>query len=220
MQYLYHPDSSAQSITIEGESYNHLFKSRRQKKESHLHTRNLKDNQLYTYRIEMIGKKSASLTLESSIESIIEADHALEIIWCIIDPKEIEKTLPALNEMGVAKITFVYCDYSQSSYKLDLERLNRLLINSSQQCGRSSIIELSIEPERPLEYYHDSLAQMLDFGGETIESPSTITQVIIGCEGGFSEEERSLNISKIGLKSPSILRSTSAILATASKILL
>jgi 16S rRNA (uracil1498-N3)-methyltransferase len=220
MQYLYHPDSSAQSITIEGESYNHLFKSRRQKKQTHLKTRNLKDNNLYTYKIINVDKRSATLNLESYEEVKVEPTQILELIWCIIDPKEIERTLPTLNEIGVAKITFIYCDYSQSSYTLDIDRLNRLLINSSQQCGRSSIIELCVEAERSLEYYHESSAHLLDFGGEMIENQSNISQIIIGCEGGFSDNERALNIPKVGLNSSSILRSSSAIVAVASKILL
>ncbi|XPV54809.1 MAG: hypothetical protein ACNI3H_07545 [Halarcobacter ebronensis] len=53
--------------------------------------------------------------------------------WCIVDPKTIEKELPYLNELGVRKITFISCDYSQKNFKLNFEKLEKILVNSSSQ---------------------------------------------------------------------------------------
>ena len=60
----------------------------------------------------------------------------------MVDPKIVEKSIASLNELGVDKITFIYCEYSQKNFKPNFEKLEKLLINSSSQCGRSSIIKL------------------------------------------------------------------------------
>jgi 16S rRNA (uracil1498-N3)-methyltransferase len=61
----------------------------------------------------------------------------------MIDPKSIEKSLPMLNESGVARITFIYCERSQKQFRLDFDRLEKILRNSSQQSGRSQQMQLA-----------------------------------------------------------------------------
>jgi len=108
MQFVYHKDSSLPSIDIEGKDYNHIFKSRRTKKQDFIYTRNLKDKYLYKYIIKDINKKSATLVLDSKTISRTTPKKILDIVWCVIDPKEIQKTIPQLNEIGVKSITFIY----------------------------------------------------------------------------------------------------------------
>ncbi|MFW0694683.1 RsmE family RNA methyltransferase, partial [Aliarcobacter butzleri] len=55
-----------------------------------------------------------------------------------------EKYITSLNEIGIEKITFIYSDFSQKYFKINIEKLEKILINSSSQCGRSSIIKLEI----------------------------------------------------------------------------
>jgi 16S rRNA (uracil1498-N3)-methyltransferase len=219
MQFVYHKDSSSPSIIIEGESYNHLFKSRRQKKQTHIYTRNLIDDFLYRYEVVEIDKRSATLKLQDRQLLCIKPSKNLEIIWCIIDPKEIEKSIAPLNEIGVSKITFIYCQNSQNSYKIDLQRLNRLTINSSMQCGRSNLMRLEFHKDSTINDYIDDTTFMLDFGGDDITTQG-IKRVIIGCEGGFAQDEKEVKIKKIGLSTQAVLKSTTATLSVASKILI
>lgn len=65
-----------------------------------------------------------------------ELDLRAKNAWCVIDIKSIKKVLPMLNELGVSRITFVYCDRSQINIKLDFARFERILEASMQQCGR------------------------------------------------------------------------------------
>ena len=65
----------------------------------------------------------------------------MHIGWCVIDLKSIEKVLPSLSEIGVNKISFIYCDRSQKNFKVDFVRLERILEASMQQSGRSSFIK-------------------------------------------------------------------------------
>ena len=218
MQFIYIPNPTSHLI-ITGENHKYLFKVRRIKKNELVKVRNLKDDYLYIYKIDEINKKEAYLSLVEKKHSPNRAHTFFHIGWCIIDPKNIEKALPSLNEIGVGKISFVYCDYSQKNFKLKLERLEKILINSSQQCGRSDIPEIEIinSSKEFFEKYPEFYA--LDFDGKEINSEIKPTTVLIGPEGGFSEQERKHFEKKIKLKG-FILRSETAVISISSKILL
>jgi 16S rRNA (uracil1498-N3)-methyltransferase len=217
MQFLYFANPTNQ-IELTGDEHRYLFKVRRAKKNEIIKIRNLKDDYLYNYTISHIDKKSAFLNLKEKIYLPNKPTKFLHIGWCIIEPKNIEKTLPSLNEIGVSKITFFYCEYSQKNFKLNLKRIEKILINSSQQCGRSNIIEIEIlnNLDEFLNKY-DSIA--LDFDGEKIECKEINKSIIIGPEGGFSENEKNKFNKKIKLDG-FILRSETAACAVSSKILL
>lgn len=222
MQYLFHKHSSEPNLTLTGDEHRYLFKVRRHKEGEQIALRNLKDEKIYIYTIVSLTKKEALLQLQEAKELPIKAEKSIHIAWCIIDPKSVEKILPTLNEMGVDKITFIYCKRSQKSFKLDFKRLEKILINSSQQCGRSSLMRLSLENslEKFLELNPQTV--MLNFSDTFIKKESNIDTILIGCEGGFSQEEVSLfRQSKIvGLKTPLILKSESAVCAVVAKILI
>jgi 16S rRNA (uracil1498-N3)-methyltransferase len=120
---------------------------------------------------------------------VIAPNKHLHIGWCIIDTKIIEKTLPMLNEMGVGKISFIYCDRSQKNFKINLERLKKILVNSSQQCGRSKMMEIEILKSLKEYFKRYPKSAILDFGGKSINS-GEIDSIVIGCEGGFSKNEK------------------------------
>jgi 16S rRNA (uracil1498-N3)-methyltransferase len=223
MQFTYHPDAKIQFLQIENEIYNYLFKARRHKIDDKIYFRNLNDNFIYLYKVNSIDRKKAECELISSEEKIVENRKKLHIGWCIVDPKTVEKTISSLNELGVDKITFIPCDYSQKNFKINFEKLEKILINSSSQCGRSSIIKLekSNSLEDFIKTYPNSF--MLDFSENLIETKKDeIENIIIGCEGGFSKKERkSYDMFKIvGLDSNLILRSETATISVASKILI
>ncbi len=219
MQFLYHPDAGSPTLRVEGEAYRYLFKVRRRKVGETVALRHLRDDVLYSYRIEHVSRREADLTLLSSEERAVTPPSPLHLGWCVIEPKTIEKTLPMLNELGVGKISFVYCDRSQNHFKLDFERFERILINSSQQCGRSRIMEL--ERFESLEAYLRAYPQsaILDFGGEPLPCERRFGSILIGCEGGFSERERRLFAGRAlyGLPTPLILRSETAAVTAAAR---
>ena len=222
VQYLQHNEAGASSLRLSGDAHRYIFKVRRHKEGELITLRNLKDRNIYFYRILSLDKKQAYLELEESKELIVEAKKRLHIAWCIIDPKSVEKVLPTLNEMGVEEITFIYCSRSQRSFKPDFKRLEKILINSSQQCGRSSLMKLGINNslEDFLEKYPQTF--MLNFSETFLEKNSNIDRVLIGCEGGFTSEEVALFKEKqiVGLDTPLILKSESALCAVGAKILL
>jgi len=222
VQYLQHNESGASTLLLSGDDHRYIFKVRRQKEGELIALRNLKDKYIYFYRIASLDKKQAHLQLEKSEQLIVKAKKSLHIAWCVIDPKSIEKVLPTLNEMGVEQITFIYCKRSQKSFKPDFKRLNKILLNSSQQSGRSSLMKLELNNslENFLEKYPKTV--MLNFSEQILDKDLEIETMLIGCEGGFTNEEMTLFNSNniMGLDTPLILKSESAVCAITSKILL
>jgi len=221
MQFVYHPQAGAAVLNIDTRAYEHIFKVRRISVGEKLFWRNLVDECLYQYQITQIGKKEAILELNETRIMPIVPSKILHVGWSIIDPKIIEKSLPMLNELGVTTLTFFYADFSQKQHKLDFERMERILINSSQQCGRSNQMRVEYLPtlQHFIEKYPKSV--VIDFSESVLSHENNIDSVIIGPEGGFSEKER-LFFKKMvvfGLKCNTILRSETAVIATVSKIL-
>ena len=144
MQFIYDKNAKNELLKIEDENYNYIVKARRHKLDDILDFRNLEDDFLYSYKISQIDKKSLFLNLLKKEEKIIENSKKIHLAWCVVDPKTIYENIASLNELGVDKITFVYSDFSQKNFKINFEKLEKILINSSSQCGRSSIIKLDI----------------------------------------------------------------------------
>lgn len=223
MQYLFENQSGAKSIILTGDSHHYIFKVRRHKDGETIALRNLKNDTLYLYKISKIDKKEAILELIEEQELGVSAKKQLHIGWCLIDPKNIEKVLPSLNEMGVDKITFITCKRSQQNIKLDFKRLDRIVLNSSQQCGRSRMMEFDNvnSLNEFLEKYPDSY--MLNFSQKHIsQNGDDIKTIVIGCEGGFTDKEVALfdESRVVGFDTPLILKSESAVCTVASKLIL
>jgi len=222
MLYLYNTQAGQASLTLEGDEHRYIFKVRRHKLDDTLYLRNLEDGLLHRYLITQINKRIVHLVLQESSILDVKASKSLHLGWCMIDPKSIEKILPSLNEIGVEKITFIYCKRSQKSFKLDFKRLKKILLNSSQQSGRSQMMTLEMNESLAdfLKEYPN--AKMLNFSENNFISSTDIDTIVIGCEGGFHKEEAALFDTKniIGFDTPLVLKSESAVCAVASQVLL
>lgn len=223
MQFTYEEFCGRDILEIKDEVYNYLIKARRHKIDDEIYFRNLKDNNIYLYKINLIDKKKAILNLISAEEKILLNDKKLHLGWCVVDPKTVEKFITSLNEMGVDKITFIYADYSQKNFKINIEKLEKILINSSCQCGRSNIIKLEVCKNLEQFMKENSDVYFLDFSTLCVDDKKDeIKTLVIGCEGGFSQNERD-KFNKdfvVGFNSNLILRSETAIISAGAKILL
>ena len=222
MQFTYHLNSGSKELKIDGELHKYLFKVRRHSSKHNIYFRNLSDNILYEYKVINTTRRDALLQLISSKILPILPIKNLHIAWCIIDYKNIEKVIASLNEIGVSKITFIHCKYSQNNIKINYDKLNKILINSSCQCGRSGIIQL--EESKCLNEFisNNKDAYMINFSSNNINNhKDDIKTIILGCEGGFSKEELNLISGDmiVGVNSNLILRSETAIVSIASIIL-
>lgn len=223
MIYILHEDVSKEFFTIKGEQFKYLVKVRRHAIGDEINFRNKeKIETLYTYKVQSIDGRSLDLKLISSKEEEVKSIKSLHIGWCVIDIKSIEKVLPSLNEIGVTKISFIQCDRSQNNIKLDFKRFERILEASMQQCGRSSYMEFDTAKNIKEFINKHPETKVFDFCDTTLNDSSNFKTVLIGCEGGFSKDEKKLLSSQevFRLDTKMILRSESAVMAVASKILL
>ena len=223
MQFTYDVNCGDDFLNISDDTYKYLIKARRHKINDEIYFRNLNDDLIYLYKLLSINRRTAEFKLLSKEKSIVGNVKKLHLGWCLVDPKTVEKHLASLNELGVEKITFISCEYSQNNFKMNFEKLNKILINSSSQCGRSDIIKL--ENSNCLEEFlaKNKESYFLDFSNTNLESKKDdIKTLIIGCEGGFSDDERfTFNKDNIvGFNSSLILRSETAIISASAKILI
>jgi len=221
--FLYDENASNDRLVIKGENFKYLIKVRRHKVNDELCFRNQKTPEmLYRYKISSIESKKIVCDLIEQNKSIVEAGKKLHVGWCIIDVKSVERVLATLNEIGVDKISFIYCKRSQRNFKMDLKRFERILLSSNQQCGRSTLMEFEILDtlESFLDKYDD--VKVFDFCDNILGADADFKKVLIGCEGGFDEDERKLlaNYENFRLNTKMVLRSQSAVVAVASKIVL
>ena len=223
MIYFFDESAGDANLTIKGEMYKYLVKVRRHTLGDILQVRDKKSpEQLYRYRVDAIEPRKMILTLLSSEISQVKPPKELHIGWCIIDTKSVEKVLPSLCEIGVSRISFISCERSQKSFKQDFNRYERIVDASMQQSGRSSRMEF--DTYKDIKSFIEAFPEtkVFDFTEKSLEDGEGFEHILIGCEGGFSPDEKEYLASQevFRLNTPMVLRSESAVLAVASKILL
>lgn len=251
MIFLYSSQAKNPEILLDksDENFLYLTKVKRSAVGDTIVLSNLEDEILYTYKfseiskreivLEKIGEKTSdSLSVETNCNS------SLHIIWGICDFKTLSKTLPFLNEMGVEKITFLACERTQGNFMSQLEKnisskLQKILEQSCQQCGRNSRMILEISGFSDLKknislvcnttreeniYICDFPAKKV-FPENILKNPSTKNTIIIGPEGGFSPDEKTYfqenfpeNIYQFNTNN--VLRSETAVSGIVGKFLL
>lgn len=219
LKFILHPDAGANELIISRDEYKYLIKVRRHIIGDLIVFRHRDAlSMAHTYRLEKTDGKNGYFILESSQKLPCEARKKLHIGWCLVDPKTIERTLPMIMELGVSKITFIHCKRSQRNFRLEFDRFNRIMESAMMQCGRTSFIELSEAPALSTFLSANPEAVVLDFGGEALSLAEPFETVVIGCEGGFDENERkAFNAHRIRhFNLPMVLRSETAVVAIAS----
>jgi len=223
LRFLFDNNAGQTHLTLKGESFKYIIKVRRHQIGDELGFRtNEASKVLYRYKVSSVDGRTAQLTLTAQAIEEVKAQKQLHIGWCVVDNKSVEKVLPLLNELGVSKITFIYCDRSQKNFKPDFKRYERILESSMQQCGRSEMMIFSEMKDIEAFITENPQTVVFDFCDEVLENGEGIETVLIGSEGGFSESERTFLTEQkvLRLDTPMILRSETAATAIASKILL
>lgn len=222
MIYLFHEDAGQNTLTLDGDAFKHMIKARRQSVGDQLLLRRLNDDLNYYYTIESSTKKEAVLQLTQTKTAPKQNLKNLHIGWCMIDPKSIEKVLPSLCELGVNEISFIYAHRSQKNFSVDLKRLDRILINSMQQCGRFDKMQLHDNVTLESFIAENPNCAVLDFCDTALSNHEDFEAVLLGPEGGFDDKEKELlsNLAVRRLNTPMVLRSETAAVAVAAKLLL
>jgi len=174
-------------------------------------------------RIADAGKKWMSLTVERKTRE----PESIPDVWLAFAPVKRAQTdwlVEKATELGAARLVPVMTSRTVAE-RVKLERLESIAIEAAEQCGRTRIPEIAepvqlrrfveeIDPARHL-YFAD------EGGGDPL--PSTLREgpaaILIGPEGGFTDEERAL-VRAAGARAislgPRILRAETAALACLS----
>jgi 16S rRNA (uracil1498-N3)-methyltransferase len=172
-------------------------------------------------RIAEAGKKRMTLTIERRTRE----PEAIPDVWLAFAPVKRAQTdwlVEKATELGAAKLIPVMTQRTVAE-RVKLERLQAIAIEAAEQCGRTRLPEIAEpvtlkqllaerDPSRRL-YFAD------EGGGEPAASAfkAGAALILIGPEGGFTDEERSAvraapNSVAISL-GPRILRAETAALA-------
>lgn len=123
-------------------------------------------------------------------------ENALEVKLFIGNNKDIDTVVQKAVELGVTEI-IPFSSQHCNVKNLNLDRLNKIIIESSKQCGRSKLatikdlvslqeaIEIARDSQIVLFYEHETEKKVKDL---TFNKELPIS-IFIGCEGGFSIEE-------------------------------
>lgn len=223
MTFVFDEDAGSSELVLKGESFKYLIKVRRHGVGDLLAFRQREQpSTLHRYKLLAIDGRQAHLQLQESKTYEVKAGYPLHIGWCVIDSKSVEKVLPSLNELGVTKITFIECDRSQKNFKPDFKRYERILESSMQQCGRTHKMVFETATNIASFVKTNPDCAVFDFCETVYPDSDPYETVLIGAEGGFSDKEREIMQQQkvFRLDTAMILRSETAAVAIASKILL
>lgn len=221
MIFSYHPNAGAKTLNIDKELFNHLIKARRQRCGDKLLVSKL-DNYKHHYQIQKISARIAQLKLLKTTKITNKPLSSLHLGWCVIGSSVIKQTLPALNQLGLTKLTFIYGKRSQKSTKISLAKLHKILINSCCQCGRYDLMQLDICPTIADFLITNPKTILLNLGAKPLsQHKRKITTILVGPEGGFTNNEVKLFDKKniVSLPVTFSLKSETAAIAITSNLL-
>jgi 16S rRNA (uracil1498-N3)-methyltransferase len=185
-----------------------------------------RDNVEYLFQINAINKKSCEMILLEKISRDDDSENKLEInLFLSIFKNEFEEGLRFATELGVTNIYPVISERTVRK-EINIARLQKIVIESSEQCGRMNIPSLhevqdlkdilnstNFSSQDSLNIcYH---TQKTDISHETKSKYSQIN-IFIGPEGGWSETELTQFKSKdVWIRNLSNINTLRAVTATA-----
>jgi 16S rRNA (uracil1498-N3)-methyltransferase len=154
-------------------------------------------NQEYLFKVAQFSKKQSDLVLEEiRTNNNFLSNHLNFALALPNKPAKLEFILQKTVELGVNRIFLIKTDFSNYPHQLKLDRLEKILLEAAEQSERSFIPKLelfenlssflSTNPENLLVALErsNSSQNFLDYQIKTSQT------LLIGPEGGFSEQEK------------------------------
>ena len=210
------------SLEISGEEFHHAIKVSHYKKGYRLI---LSDGDGFDYFcvITEVGKNSFTCLVESAVKNANELGKPLALYLCGIEKSDI--AVQKATEVGATEIRFMVSQYTNAKMQ-NLDRLKKIALESAKQCGRAVVPE--IYPPIPFEDALREATEKYDrvvfcyesakegYIREVTDKEASSYALIVGSEGGFSQEEvdfaRSLG-AKVVTLGRRILRAETACIA-------
>jgi 16S rRNA (uracil1498-N3)-methyltransferase len=171
-------------------------------------------------RIAEVGRKRMSLIVDRRTREA-ETPPDLLLAFAPVKRPQTDWLVEKATELGVARLQPVMTRRTIAE-RVKLERLEAITIEAAEQCGRTLLPEIG-QPLSLDRFLNERGSRRLYFADEQGGAPAAATfqpgptAILIGPEGGFTEEERTLiraapNAVAISL-GPRILRAETAALA-------
>ncbi len=180
------------------------------------------------YAIERIDNKKVLLSWKENILPQVKLKREVILFQSLIKKDKMEWVTQKAVELGVKKLVPVISERSEKK-DINLERLQKIIIEATEQCGRIDIMEITApikfkealkQKSQPAFLGDGSGVDLAKLIKESLDSKA-IFSVFVGPEGGFSPAEMTLALEnglKIGALSNYTLRSETAAVATLSLI--
>jgi 16S rRNA (uracil1498-N3)-methyltransferase len=234
MDYFYTPPSliKSKSLSIQGEELHHLSKVLRKKVGEMIIVVDGKDH-AHKVVIHSISRSSTECKILQTFHRFNEPNVEVKLAFALLkNPSRVDFLVEKCTELGVQELIPMHTERTIVS-KVHIERLQKIALSAMKQCGRSYL-----PPIHTLMSLLDTLTYIKDCEGRFImhemASERTAAQrktnvqwrsvgVLVGPEGGFTEEEvqaaQSAGFVPFSL-GPRRLRSETAAIASVNTILM
>lgn len=183
----------------------------------------------YVCKVTDIKKDKTLLEIVETAQNTGEAKITVSLYLSVIKQDKFEMAVQKATELGVNRIVPVYTTFTQRSFSLNYDRLNKIAIAACEQCGRSVVptIEQAIDFDALLDRAKNTSMIFLwerELHGtmqSAIDKTQTDIAVFVGPEGGITEPEKTA-LTQVGAKAVTlgarILRAETAAIAALSVV--
>ena len=184
-----------QKIEISGDEFVHAVKVSHYKVGYKLILSN-GDGMDYFCTITEVGKCSFVCVVEDASRNMNELSRPLILYLCAIEKSDI--AVQKATEIGAAEVHLMISQFTNAKVQ-NMDRLHKIALESAKQCGRAVVPE--IFPPMP---YEQAIREATNRCGQTVfcyecakehhihdvfDKKAESYALIVGSEGGFSEEE-------------------------------
>ncbi len=137
-----------------------------------------------------IDKKVLLLTVLKK-EKVFVPEKKLTLFMSVIKKENFELVCEKATELGVSQIIPIVTERTLVK-NLNRERIEKILVEASEQCGRGDVPEFGEIMNLELVIKNTKDLVVCDMDGVSLSNipHSTFNTLLIGPEGGWSEEER------------------------------
>lgn len=218
------------SVSISGRDYRHIVRVLRYNEGDRITL--FTNSREYTAEIEKITDKEIIVTIFGSFNINRESKLEINLFQGMLKSGKMDLIVQKCTELGVKSITPVNNHRSQLNYTKKIPRWRRIAEEACKQCGRNVSVKINdiVTPEDIVySLSGDDMWILFDTESEVslrsylikkTVNPESIN-LVIGPEGGFSQEEkilmksRNIPLLKLG---PRILRAETAAISAVSVV--